>query len=299
MLKSDHFEHLIFPSGRTVRACKADAKKLRASAKINGEQLSHARALDFVSAQNGLEMSWHQAIELLKKQSRSSVHVEPKTLYSPCRSVSSTVITDVQMSSSDESIAGYIEGMPSLELPPHFEKLLKQPFDLQGTDFEVQYGIRNEQGHLYRVIRITSPSQHVLMMKKLEELGFYNVSTINHKQREKGCNLVFAIDGFLSLPEKLATSDTQVLTKKLMKELVDWFFYLDSDPAIESNEDFFALREHRPNWSFDMCAVYWKFAVKLTNRPFTDQPSSEIESIVRHVTRCAYTKFQSEYDRLY
>jgi hypothetical protein len=62
------------------------------------------------------------------------------------------------------------------------------------------------------------------MMKKLEELGFYNVSTINHKQREKGCNLVFAIDGVLSLPEKLATSDTQVLTKKLMKELVDWFF---------------------------------------------------------------------------
>jgi hypothetical protein len=114
---SDHFEHLIFPSGRTVRACKADAKKLRASAKINGEQLSHASALDFVSAQNGLKMSWHQAIELLKKQSLSSVHVEPKTLYSPCRSVSSTVITDVQTSSSDESIAGYIEGMPSLELP--------------------------------------------------------------------------------------------------------------------------------------------------------------------------------------
>ncbi|HFQ5065492.1 TPA: hypothetical protein ACGUVR_004038 [Vibrio vulnificus] len=60
------------------------------------------------------------------------------------------VIIDVQTSSSDESIAEYIEGMPSLELPPHFEKLLKQPFDLQGADFEVQYGIRNEQGHIYR-----------------------------------------------------------------------------------------------------------------------------------------------------
>jgi hypothetical protein len=69
-----------------------------------------------------LKMSWHQAIELLKKQSLSSVS---KTLYSPCRSVSSTVTTDVRMSSSDESIAGYIEGMPSLELPPHFEKLLE------------------------------------------------------------------------------------------------------------------------------------------------------------------------------
>ncbi|WP_299496443.1 hypothetical protein [uncultured Shewanella sp.] len=76
----------------------------------------------------------------------------------------------------------------------------------------------------------------------------------------------------------------------LLNELIDWVEYLDGEPSIENNDDFCNLRNNRPDWTFDMCAVYWKFAYQLTEESFSETPCPHIKKTVKYATELAFKK---------
>lgn len=51
------------------------------------------------------------------------------------------------------------------------------------------------------------------------------------------------------------------------------------------------LRKYRPNWTFDMCAIYWywKFAVELPDLPFKEPSNTDIHKIIQDATLFAVT----------
>lgn len=57
------FEHLQFPSGRSVGNCRKDAKRLS-----RDQEISLNEALDQVARQNGVPLPWARAIETLRLQ---------------------------------------------------------------------------------------------------------------------------------------------------------------------------------------------------------------------------------------
>lgn len=59
---------LKFPSGRSVKRCRVDAKQLLKTSKQSPRPLSHSEALDYIARKNGVELPWHQALQLLQKQ---------------------------------------------------------------------------------------------------------------------------------------------------------------------------------------------------------------------------------------
>ncbi|MCX9113597.1 hypothetical protein OKS80_11890, partial [Aeromonas veronii] len=54
---------LRFPSGRSVKNCRADAKRLAKQHKHNG--MTHAKALDIIANENGCSNGWDKAIRQL------------------------------------------------------------------------------------------------------------------------------------------------------------------------------------------------------------------------------------------
>ena len=57
------------------------------------------------------------------------------------------------------------------------------------------------------------------------------------------------------------------------------------------------LRKYRPNWTFDMCATYWKFAVELTGLPFNEAPNTNIQKIIQYATLSAINGFHTLIDK--
>ena len=78
------------------------------------------------------------------------------------------------------------------------------------------------------------------------------------------------------------------LSRNLFGRLMDWLDYMDGDPPIDNNDNFRYLRKNRPDWTFTMCAIYWKFDTELTGGRLSEQPSQDIESKIRDVTYIAY-----------
>jgi hypothetical protein len=74
------------------------------------------------------------------------------------------------------------------------------------------------------------------------------------------------------------------LSEELLRDLIEWVEYLDSDPPIDDNERYIALKQNKPSWSSDMCGVYWKYFYELTGEPFNSLPNHDIENIVRFAT---------------
>lgn len=74
------------------------------------------------------------------------------------------------------------------------------------------------------------------------------------------------------------------LQSDLLERVTQWIEYLDSDPPIDNNEDFCRLKSNRPNWSWSMCGVYWKFAVELTGEAFSEEPSTVVERAIKEAT---------------
>lgn len=70
----------------------------------------------------------------------------------------------------------------------------------------------------------------------------------------------------------------------LLENLTNWVEYLDSDPPIDSNENFCRLRSNRPNWTSYMCGVYWKFSVELTGESFVEEPTDAVERKIKSAT---------------
>lgn len=74
------------------------------------------------------------------------------------------------------------------------------------------------------------------------------------------------------------------LSEELLSDLTEWVEYLDSDPPIDDNERYIALKQNKPSWSSNMCGVYWKFFYELTGEPFSNSPSDDVEKIVGFAT---------------
>jgi len=63
--KQSPTNNLIFPSGRSVIRCKADAKEIRKQSKNTSEYISLNRALDIVATENGIDLPWDKALSSL------------------------------------------------------------------------------------------------------------------------------------------------------------------------------------------------------------------------------------------
>lgn len=66
-------DFLRFPTGRSVKNCRQDAKKLRGQQKQVGKSISIAQALDQIAKANGMNEGWHRAICQLKAEQQSTV----------------------------------------------------------------------------------------------------------------------------------------------------------------------------------------------------------------------------------
>ena len=58
-------DHLQFPSGRTIKRCKEDAKQLRKASKNSDNYISLNIALNIVAKNNGIDMQWDKAVSHL------------------------------------------------------------------------------------------------------------------------------------------------------------------------------------------------------------------------------------------
>lgn len=67
-MKNSAIDHLKFPSGRTVKRCKDDAKKLRKNSKHTDNYLSYNKALDVIAKDNGIDLPWDKAVSHLSKK---------------------------------------------------------------------------------------------------------------------------------------------------------------------------------------------------------------------------------------
>jgi len=65
-------DYLLFPSGRSVKRCKQDAKKLVKESKSSDSPASLNQALDALAIENGIKKPWHKALEYLAKRNRKS-----------------------------------------------------------------------------------------------------------------------------------------------------------------------------------------------------------------------------------
>lgn len=74
-------DHLQFPSGRTIKRCKEDAKALRKASKGTDHYLSYNKALDVIAAQNGINMSWDKATNHIIKSAEKESEFESKELF--------------------------------------------------------------------------------------------------------------------------------------------------------------------------------------------------------------------------
>lgn len=56
---------LKFPSGRTVKRCKEDAKAMRKASKGTSNYISYNQALNIVATENGMRLPWDKALQTL------------------------------------------------------------------------------------------------------------------------------------------------------------------------------------------------------------------------------------------
>ena len=74
-------DHLQFPSGRTIKRCKEDAKALRKASKETDNYLSYNKALNVIASENGLNMGWDKAVNHIINSVQEVNEFESKELF--------------------------------------------------------------------------------------------------------------------------------------------------------------------------------------------------------------------------
>lgn len=101
--KSSKTNHLVFPSGRTVKACRNDVKKLKKEVASSGSKLSTSKALDIIAEKNGMPGGWHKAIHQLSMGGTADNY--PVTVLSSSNGkIHSTTIHGIYPSLKDEDV---------------------------------------------------------------------------------------------------------------------------------------------------------------------------------------------------
>lgn len=62
MKSKSNTDSMKFPSGRTVKRCKDDAKAMRKASKATNTYISYNQALNIIAQQNGINLPWDKAI---------------------------------------------------------------------------------------------------------------------------------------------------------------------------------------------------------------------------------------------
>lgn len=70
MKSREPIDTLKFPSNRTVKRCKEDAKAIRKGSKGTSNYISYNQALNIVAAQNGINLPWDRAIQVLMTRNK-------------------------------------------------------------------------------------------------------------------------------------------------------------------------------------------------------------------------------------
>ncbi|PWI33531.1 hypothetical protein DI392_08665 [Vibrio albus] len=278
-LKTDS---LIFPSGRTVKDCRQDAKKLKKDALSQSVKLSTSKALDKVAEQNGMDCGWSRAVQVLK--TRASLNIYPVvTVSSPNGVVISRNIENVKPPKNECDVIALIKKLD----PPTFAKELLASL---GTKRKLDVAILNEKHELYRTVEINAFEDSYAFHHGLYEKGFYPLKEDYIPNDLRSFHSVLAPDVVVHSNMPGMRNRPVDIKASLMMAMVLWLDYLDSDPPIDNNEDFNALRKNRPSWTFDMCAMYWKFSKDLTGKTMSETPDTNIELIVRYATYSALQK---------
>lgn len=289
MSKSNKTNHLVFPSGRTVKACRNDVKKLKKEATSLGCKLSTSRALDIIAEKNGISGGWHKAINQLSMV--DAVNTYPVNVsYSPNGKVYSSTIHGVPPSLKDEDVKRLI----SSNNPSRLSENLRARVGLDRTFFSA---VLNEKGQVYRTVKIESFEDSHAFHHSMHSLGYYQLVEDFIPDNYRHYDIVFAPERILHFQFPGWSKRPIDLTASLQMRMVLWLDYMDSEPPIDNNEDFCELRKCRPNWTFDMCAIYWKFAVELTGLPFKETPDADIQKIVQYATLSAVKGFHALIDK--
>ncbi|MCQ9041486.1 hypothetical protein WOC09_07800 [Vibrio parahaemolyticus] len=287
--QSNKTNHLVFPSGRTVKACRNDVKKLKKEVASSGCKLSTSRALDIIAEKNGMSGGWHKAIHQLSMDDIADIY--PVTvLYSSNGKVHSSTIHGMRPSLKDEDVKGLI----SSHKPSHFSENLRARV---GSDRTFNSAVLNEKGQAYRTVKIESIEDSHAFHHGMYSLGYYQLVEDFIPDSYRHYDIVLAPDRTFHFQFPGWDKRPIDLTASLQMRMVLWLDYMDSEPPIDNNEDFCELRKNRPNWTFDMCTIYWKFAVELTGHPFNEAPNANIQKIIQYATLSAIKGFHTLIDK--
>ena len=287
--QSNKTNHLVFPSGRTVKACRNDVKKLKREVASSGSKLSTSRALDIIAEKNGISGGWHKAIHQLSMGDTADIY--PVTvLYSSNGKVHSSTIHGTRPSLKDEDVKGLI----SSHKPSRFSENLRARVGSDRTFFSA---VLNEKGQAYRTVKIKSFEDSHAFHHGMYSLGYYQLVEDFIPAIYRHYDIVLAPDRTLHFQFPGWDKRPIDLTASLQMRMVMWLDYMDSEPPIDNNDDFRELRKNRSNWTFDMCAIYWKFAVELTGHPFNKAPNANIQKIIQYATLSAIKGFHALIDK--
>ncbi|MGF1832602.1 hypothetical protein [Photobacterium sanguinicancri] len=287
--QSSKTNHLLFPSGRTVKACRNDVKRLKKEASSSGNKLSTGMALDLIAEKNGMSGGWHKAIHQLSLGDTADNY--PTTVVcSPSGKAHSSTIYGMRPSQKDMEAKELISSLK----PSRFsEELLAR----LGSDSRVCSVVLNEKDQAYRIVQIECHEESHAFHNGMYALGYYSLVEEFIPDNYRHYHMVLAPNRILHFQLPGWKKRPIDLTACLQMRMVMWLDYMDSDPAIDNNDDFRALRKNRPNWTFDMCTIYWKFAVDLTGSPLNETPSEDVQKIVQYATVSAKRGFHDLWDK--
>lgn len=287
--QANKFNNLIFPSGRTVKDCRNDAKKLKKQALLAGEHLSTSKALDLIAEKNRLPGGWHKAIHSLS-QDNTLANITVTHVISPSGAIHSSTIPGVRPSVKDESVKALIDELK----PTNIEEGLLRKLDSQRT---LRCAVVNEQDEAYRIAVISNVEELHAFHHGMYKLGFYQLTEYFTPEKYRQYQIVFAPDRVIYFQFPEWDSRPFDLTASLLMKLVMWLDYLDCDLPIDNNNDFCNLKKNRPNWTFEMCAIYWKYAQELTGHPLDEEPNATVNKIVQYVSYAAVKRLHTLRDR--
>lgn len=284
-IQSIKTNHLKFPSGRTVKSCRNDVKKLKKELALVGRKISTSQALDIIAEKNGLPGGWHKAI--LQLSSNDKANSYPRTeIYSRNENLYSFSIEGVCPSHLDEKTQELIlEHKPS-----QFNHQLKSRFPIDMVTTSVAL---NEKGEAYRVTRIKGVEDSHSFHHSMYALGYYQLVEDFIPKKYSQYDTVLAPDRTLHFQFPGWNSRPFDLFASLQMKMVLWLDYMDSEPPIDNNDNFSQLRKNRPHWTFDMCTLYWKYSKEITGREFSESPSPEIQKMVQYATLAAVKGYHS------
>lgn len=165
-------DHLTFPSGRTIKRCKEDAKTLRKSSKGTDNYVSYNRALDIIAVQNGLDMPWDKAYSKIIKDAqlkKNTIHFD------------STEESLEPLSNEDSlDLFNWLKGTVG-NMQGNFKKEVYQRFECDGKLMLPD----GEGGHL-EVIQHKARNHGILITPKVAELVEKDIEKMGGLESLKG-----------------------------------------------------------------------------------------------------------------